>query len=155
MALHMLQWVDVQPGKYQEGLRQLVQVLNRLQPLPAVVTAQPSAPTPSQVTPRLQKTKVQWMEEGNTHKEAKRFAEALAAYEHALELDPKYSFAWYEKGDALRSLQQYEEALAAYERALELDPKYSLTWIGKYQTLLILGRQAEAEQAFKRMLELR
>src|SRR5205807_928969 len=47
-----------------------------------------------------QKTKEQWLEEGNTHYRAKRYEDALSAYEQAIRLDPNYAFAYQNKGTA-------------------------------------------------------
>lgn len=60
------------------------------------------------VTP--QKTKEQWVKEGKTHWYAQRFAEALSAYERALELDPTDAIAWNGKGNALKALGRTTEA---------------------------------------------
>ena len=69
-----------------------------------------------------QKTKEQWLNEGNDHYNAKHYEEALAAYERAIQLDPNLALAYDSKGDALFGLMHYEEALAFYERASGLIP---------------------------------
>jgi tetratricopeptide (TPR) repeat protein len=74
-----------------------------------------------------------------------RFAEALAAYERALELDPKFAFAWTGKGTMLYFLGRDEEALAAFERALALAPKDASAWTGKITALKRLRLTGEAE----------
>jgi tetratricopeptide (TPR) repeat protein len=53
-----------------------------------------------------------------------KYAEALAAFEHALQLAPQFVPAWDGKAWALGILGRREEALAAVNRALELDPDY-------------------------------
>jgi cytochrome c-type biogenesis protein CcmH/NrfG len=60
------------------------------------------------------------------------YEEALGAYEHALQIDPKDSKAWIGKGDTLAYLGRLEEARTAYERAWELDPTAD---IGKTELL--------------------
>ena len=47
----------------------------------------------------------------------KRYDEALAAYDRALALDPKYAFAWNNKGIALRALGREAEAQEAERHA--------------------------------------
>jgi tetratricopeptide (TPR) repeat protein len=74
---------------------------------------QKSAPTP-------EKTKEQWVEEGNALWGLKRYEEALAAYEQALRLDPNFAFAYNNKGIILEHLGRKREAQQAHERAREL-----------------------------------
>src|SRR6266702_480697 len=81
---------------------------------------------------RAQKTKEQWVDEGNAHYRARRYAEALEAYERAIALDPQDAFFHYHRGNALRRLKRYEEALVSFEQAIELDPNlaYAYNWKG-------------------------
>ena len=71
----------------------------------------------------------------------KRYAEALAAYEQALALDPKFVNAWNGKGAVLTDQKRYAEALPAYEQALTLDPRYVTGWKNKAIALRGLGRR--------------
>jgi serine/threonine protein kinase len=71
------------------------------------------------------RTKEQWFDEGETHRKAKRFKEAIVAYTHAIELNANYTNAYYNRGLTYYDLKQYELALADYERALALDPNDS------------------------------
>ncbi len=54
----------------------------------------------------------------------RRHDEALADFEHALQLDARYVPAWDGKAWVLGILGRRDEALAAVNRALELDPHY-------------------------------
>ncbi len=45
-----------------------------------------------------------WVQAGIAYDQAGRPIEALAAYDHALALDPTFIFAWNYKGMTLRSL---------------------------------------------------
>lgn len=94
------------------------------------------------------KTKVEWLKEGNAHRNAKRYEEALQAYDHALRLDPNYANAYYNKGNVLLGLQQYEEALQAYDHVLRLDPSYAYAYNGKGNVFRDLKRYDEALQAY-------
>ena len=78
-----------------------------------------------------QKTKDQWLEEGNAHYGFKRYEEALAAYEKALLLDPIFAESWKGKGWTLYRLKRYEEALAAFEQSIRLDPDSADSWDGR------------------------
>ncbi len=80
----------------------------------------------------------------------RRYGEALAACEQALDIDQKYSKAWYNKALALRRLGRTEEALVAYDRALDLEPTLARAWSDKGVSLDALGRVDEALVAHER-----
>ncbi|MEZ2235552.1 tetratricopeptide repeat protein [Microcoleus sp.] len=79
---------------------------------------------------------------------------AIAAYEKALEIDPKYHYAWNGLGNALNDLGRNSEAIAAYEKALEIDPKYHYAWNGLGNALNDLGCNIKAIAAFEKALEI-
>src|SRR2546421_1572777 len=56
-----------------------------------------------------QKTKEQWLDEGNILQESEHYLEALVAYERALQLDPKFADAYDARGDAFCCLNRYQE----------------------------------------------
>ncbi len=126
--------------------------LAKLAPVPSLsreqtqTTDQKPAPTPQK--------KEQWLEEGLALRHLKRYAEALAANEQALRLDPNYAWAYNNKGLALHDLKRYAEALAAYEQALRLDPNYAYAYYNKGNTLERLGRKREAQRAHERARQL-
>jgi tetratricopeptide (TPR) repeat protein len=86
------------------------------------------------------KTKEQWVEEGNAHRRAARYTEALTAYEQALQLDLRYTKAWYGRGFALNGLKKNKEALVAYDQALQVDPQYADAWF--FDTLPLKRRES-------------
>ncbi|MBN2012408.1 tetratricopeptide repeat protein [candidate division KSB1 bacterium] len=64
--------------------------------------------------------------EGNTFVKTKQWAQALAAYNKAIEMNSEgFPKAYYGKGLALKNLRKPNEALLAYQKAVELDPSYS------------------------------
>jgi len=79
---------------------------------------------------------------------------AIAAYEKALEIDPKFHFAWNNLGNALRGLDRYTEAIAAFEKALKIDRKFHFAWNGLGNALNDLGRNIEAIAALEKALEI-
>ena len=80
--------------------------------------------------------------------------EAIAAYNKALEIDPKYHFAWNNLGLTLNKLGHYREAIAVYNKALEIDPKDHFAWHNLGNSLNDLGRNSEAITAFETALEI-
>jgi len=103
----------------------------------------------------LEKTKQDWLKEGNTLKGLKRYEEALAAYEQTISLDPNDAEAYYNKGSVLYSLKRYEEALVAYNQAIRLDPNNADAYSAKGWCLDNLKRFKESEQAFAKSRQLR
>ncbi|GET42607.1 tetratricopeptide repeat protein [Microseira wollei] len=79
--------------------------------------------------------------------------EAIAAYDQALKINPKYADAWNERGLALYSSQRSEEALAAFDKALEIDPNHYYAWSGRGIALKKLNRNQAATIAFEKALK--
>jgi tetratricopeptide (TPR) repeat protein len=79
---------------------------------------------------------------------------AIAAYEKALEIDPKFDYAWCGLGATLNELGRNSEAIAAYETALEIDPKLHIVWHNLGGALNDLGRNSEAIAAYETALEI-
>lgn len=105
-------------------------------------------------TTALYKTKEQWVDDGVNLYKSKRYREALAAYDEAIELDANYAWAYYNKGNALSGLQDYDEALTIYEHTIRLTPHDVLVWLYKAWTLTALGRYEEALAAYEQAIEL-
>ncbi len=93
---------------------------------------------------RLSKTKEQWLEEADGHYHARRYTQALTAYEYVIQLDPKFAPAYNSKGKILRRLKRDEEAMAAYEQAIRLEPSNPDFHNNKGNTLRGLKRDEEA-----------
>jgi tetratricopeptide (TPR) repeat protein len=101
-----------------------------------------------------QKQAAFWLDYSQHLSTAIRYAEALKAAEHAVQLDATNAEAWYAKGTCLAMLAQYEEALADFEQAVSLDASYAPAWDGKAWVLGILGQKTLALAAVNRALEL-
>jgi len=113
-------------------------------PAAAAPTPTPAAPADPGPTARAQKSKEDWLQEGDAYAQAKRFQEALAAYDAALRLDPTFARAYFGKGDALRLFGQPDEALKALDRAIELDPRSAAAYRRKAYILNQRQRHQEA-----------
>src|SRR5260370_12769552 len=116
----------------------------------------------------VQKSKEQWLDEGNQLYDRAHYQEALQAYERAIQLDPNFAEAHDARGDALSSLERSQEALAAYEQAIQLDPNYAhayeqsirldpscaSTYNGEGNTLYDLNHYQEALAAYEQAIQL-
>ena len=68
----------------------------------------------------------------------------LAAYDKALEIDPRYTNAWNNKGRALGELQKYDEAISCYDKALEIDAGNIYAWNSKALSLYNMQKYQDA-----------
>ena len=105
---------------------------------PAVGRAPAAAPR----RPPLGPTVADLNDEGDRHFRAGRFAEALACFERALELDPFDATALGNRANALFKLGRVEEAIAGHERALACDPFFLASWASKAAIEQMSGRKA-------------
>jgi tetratricopeptide (TPR) repeat protein len=100
------------------------------------------------------KTKEQWLEEGIKLEGDRRFDEALAAYDQAIQLDRSYARAYRRKGFLLNHLKRYNASLETLEQAIILEPQDARHYLFKGDALRMTGRSDEAlnayEQAIKR-----
>ena len=61
-----------------------------------------------------------WNDKGNSLYSLGRHEEAIACFDEAIQLDPKYSTAWSNKGDSLKKLGRDEDAEQCFAKAKEL-----------------------------------
>ena len=94
------------------------------------------------------KSPADWLKEGDTLRDREQYQEALAAYEHAIHLDPQLAAVYNNKGYALHDLQRYQEALEAYEHAIRLNPQLAAVYNNKGSILQDLQHYEEALKAY-------
>jgi tetratricopeptide (TPR) repeat protein len=82
------------------------------------------------------------------------YEEAIASYDHALEIKSDYHNVWFNRGFALGNLGRYEEAIASYDNALEFKPDYHEALNNRSSALVKLGRHEEAIASFDHALEI-
>ena len=95
-----------------------------------------------------------WNGLGNVYTDLGRYEEAIAAYQKAIELDPKFTWPWNNLGTVYDDLGRYEEAIAAYQKAIELDPQFTWPWNNLGTVYDDLGRYEEAIAAYQKAIEL-
>jgi tetratricopeptide (TPR) repeat protein len=122
---------------------------------PAITPVVAVAPTaPPRVRPPLGPTVSDLNDEGNAHFQAARFAEALACFERALDLDPFDATALGNRANALFKLGKVEEATAGHERALACDPFFIASWSNKGAIELLSGQKTSALASFREVVAL-
>ncbi len=100
------------------------------------------------------KTSDHWLDEGNRLFNASRYADALVAFERAIQADADFVAAYEGKGSALYALGRTDEALAMYERAIHLDSTYALAYVGKGNILYDQRHHDQALKYYERALQL-
>ena len=85
---------------------------------------------------------------------AKRYQEALAVYEEAIQLDPNYAEAYVGKGNCLRQLGSHRLAFLTYEQCLTIYPDNVSAHIGSSYALLELGKYDRASMAYRKAIRL-
>src|SRR6266581_3119152 len=118
-------WPDLDEALYNvtEGIRKVIEEITpKSSPPSPVLSPQPvsQTPLPTNLPDKSQKTKEQWLEEGNEFYNLKQYPKALAAYEQAIRLDPNDAYAYNSKGYILNKLNRKREAELAYDKARQL-----------------------------------
>lgn len=90
--------------------------------------------------------------EGDQCLKQQQYAQALHAYEEALNLDPLNFHAWNGKGTALYSQGNYKRAYDAYQRATEIDAENPIVWVSAGLALNRLKRFSQSLVHFERAL---
>ena len=85
-----------------------------------------------------------WLNQGTSLSALGKHHEAIACYDNALALEPRYAHVWCNKGTAFDCLGRYQEGLLCYEKALEIDPTDDIAWCNAGFALSELGRHEDA-----------
>jgi tetratricopeptide (TPR) repeat protein len=87
--------------------------------------------------------------------EAKRFDQALVAFDQTVALKPDYAEAHNGRGITLASLNRFDEALTALERAIAVKPDYAEAYNNRGLILHASGRFDDALTSFDRAIALK
>lgn len=99
------------------------------------------------------KTKEQWFNEGKIHYDAKRYEEALVAFEQAIFLDPTVADCYTYKARTLHFLGHPLPALVVRKQAIERDPKNGWRYHLLGVALLELKQYPEALINFEQCIQ--
>jgi len=95
------------------------------------------------------------VEAGLAFAAAQSWQEAIASYDHALQLDGGNIFGWLNKGVALDALGRPIEAIQCWDAVLRLKPSLLEAWFNKGAVLARLGSYDEALTCYDRAIEAR
>ncbi len=100
------------------------------------------------------RTKEEWLDEGNRLYNIGQFQDALNAFENAIQIDPTFADAHEGKTSALCALGRYQEALTSVETALKLDPGYAASYNDKGDILYEFKSYTDALGYYEHALQL-
>ncbi|MBL1173909.1 tetratricopeptide repeat protein [Pantanalinema sp. GBBB05] len=84
--------------------------------------------------------------------ESEQYAEAIASYEQAIQLQPQNPNARYHRAEVLANLGKYEQALAGFDQVIQLQPNHAAAWVFRAVMLIYLHRYQEALDSCDRVL---
>lgn len=111
----------------------------------------PSTVTPPPATADVDKTIVAYLNQGDQYKAAKKYPDAIAAYQKAISLKPSIG-AYSRLGLVYLDLKQYPNALAAFQSALRLKPDDATLHFDLGATYSRMEQYENAINAFKEAL---
>ncbi|MFL5700904.1 MAG: protein kinase domain-containing protein [Ktedonobacteraceae bacterium] len=165
----IIQMLDMNENKRPDSMAAIKQELHRIiaqQPIGQMNTPQSSisiqsvtplsssAPLAQTNNPGVYQLIVKAKNTGIILHKAKRYGEALSAFEQALRLDSKDASIYNFKGVVLCDLKRYNEALAAFEETLQFDPGFAMAYSNKGVALSGLKRYHEALDACEQAIRL-
>ena len=114
----------------------------------------PALALPSKRTPSSDEAARASFQEGYRHQQAKRYQEAIQAYEESLRRDPNQAEALSNLGFCYKSLKRYQKAVGFYQDAIRLKPDLAEAHEYLGEAYLALGRIALAEREYNVLVTL-
>jgi tetratricopeptide (TPR) repeat protein len=87
-------------------------------------------------------------------KDAVNLSNALAQYEKALQIDPKYTRSLLREGQLYVKVRNWDTALAYFDKAIAADPNFAPAYREKAELLYAAGRFNPAIESYAKYLEL-
>jgi tetratricopeptide (TPR) repeat protein/S1-C subfamily serine protease len=95
-----------------------------------------------------------WLNWGNQLWRVRKYPEAIAAFDKAIQLKPDLYQAYYAKGTALDAQNKYLEAAAAYEKAATIQPSFYEAWRDRAMVLDYAKKSTEALASIDKAIQL-
>ncbi|NPA92874.1 MAG: tetratricopeptide repeat protein [Chloroflexi bacterium] len=95
-----------------------------------------------------------WYRLGGALYKAKKYDQAIQAFQKAIDLDPNDAYPWNGLGLVYEARDKYAEAIRYYQKTLEIDPKYKWTWNNLGNVYSDLGRYEDAIEAYQKAIAL-
>jgi tetratricopeptide (TPR) repeat protein len=109
---------------------------------------------PSVSSQNISDDAVAYIEQGIAYASYCKYDQAIASFDHALEINPRYAKAYTHRGNVYWHKGQYNQAIANYSIALELNPRDVMAFNNRGISYVSKGRYDQAIADFDRALEI-
>ena len=90
-----------------------------------------------------------FFDQGKAYAKQKSWNLAIAAYQQAVRLEPKFAEAWNNMGYCYRKTKQFDKALDAYKQAMSLKPDFAYPHEYAARTYLAMGNKDAAMREYE------
>ncbi len=90
-----------------------------------------------------------FFDQGRAYSKKKSWDLAIAAYQQAVRIEPKFPEAWNNMGYCYRKVKQFDKALDAYKQAISLKPDFSYPHEYMARTYLAMGNKDSAMREYE------
>ena len=110
--------------------------------------AHDAGPPDSQTTQLNSQAKT-FFDQGQAYSKKKSWDLAIAAYQRAVRIEPKFAEAWNNMGYCYRKVKQFDKAVDAYKQAITLKPDFSYPHEYMARTYLAMGNKDAAMREYE------
>jgi len=90
-----------------------------------------------------------FFDQGRAYSKKKSWDLAIAAYNQAVRIEPKFAEAWSNMGYCYRKIKQFDKALDAYKQAITLKPDFTYPHEYMARTYLAMGNKDAAMREYE------
>ena len=91
---------------------------------------------------------------GKSYREKEQWDEAIAEYNKALEINPKFAMAYNDRGIAYRWKGQYDQAISDHNKALEINSRYAEAYNSRGVAYYTKGQHDKAISDYNKAIEI-
>jgi len=107
------------------------------------------APPAGPSTTQVEQSARGYFAQGEDYAKKQNWDQAIAAYQQAVRIDPKFAEAWNNLGYCYRKTKQYDKALDAYKQAISLKPDFPYPHEYMARTYLAMGDKDAAMREYE------
>lgn len=89
---------------------------------------------------------------GVSYRHLKQYDLAIADFDHAIRLDPRYVHAYISRGVVYTILRRFDRAIADYDQAILLDPEFAIAYRNRGDVYDALGQYERASEDYDKAI---